>query len=186
MDVKAKLRYLRMSPRKVRLTANLINGMPVAKAENQLAFSKKYAARPILKLLKSAIANAENNNKLKKDNLFVKKITVDQGPTLKRWRARAFGRAGMIRKRSSHVSVVLGELKTMASKKKIAKSASSKADKQPAKDKITKRPVVDYSEIKQEAKGKKDESKSPDEQKKKPSLSFKNIKDKFSRRLGEG
>lgn len=109
MHVTAHLRYLRMSPRKVRLVTDLVKGMDVSEADAQLAHRSRAAVAPLRKLLHSAIANAEHNFKLQAGNLFVQEITVNQGPTLKRFRARAFGRAATIRKRSSHVTVVLGE-----------------------------------------------------------------------------
>ena len=109
MDVKAKASHIKMSPRKVRLVVDVVRGMDVAKAKDQLQFIHKAAVRPVLKLLNSAIANATNNFELKEDNLYVKEIRVDQGPTLKRWRPRAFGRAAPIRKRTSHISIILGE-----------------------------------------------------------------------------
>ena len=109
MEVKAKTRYLRISPRKVKLVIDLIRGLRVDQAQIQLHFLKKEAARPVLKLVNSAIANAENNFHLKKEFLYIKKITADQGPTLRRWFPRAFGRAGMIRKRSTHITVILDE-----------------------------------------------------------------------------
>lgn len=119
MEVKAKLRFLRMSPKKVRLVVDLIRGMNVNDAIHQLQFNPKAASNPLLKLLNSAIANAENNFKLDNNNLFIKKITVDQGPTLHRWKPRAFGRATEIRKRSSHIIIVLDEI--VPSKKVKAK-----------------------------------------------------------------
>ncbi len=179
METKATLRYLRMTPQKVQLVAGLVRGLPVEQAIHQLTFSKKAAARPLLKLVQSAIANAENNNQLKKDNLFIKKIMVNQGPVLKRWRARAFGRAGLIQKRSSHIYVILDEL---APSKVQKKTAAKKATKTATEKE---RPVVDFNEVKKQAKGKEEKSGSPDEQKKKPLGGFKNIKDKFTRRLGE-
>lgn len=182
MEVLAKLRFLRMAPRKIRLVVDTIRGLPVEQAEYQLAFLEKKAAVPVLKLLKSAMANAENNFKLKKDNLYIKKITVDQGPTLKRWQPRAFGRAAMIRKKSSHITVVLDELKSPAKVKKAKKQKIAKAI---PKKKKEERPIVRYEEIKREAKGKEEARKSPTVQKKKPLISFKNIKDRFTRRLGE-
>ncbi len=180
MEVNAKLRHLRMSPRKVRLVADVIRGMTTEEAEYQLMYLSKAASRPILKLLRSAIANAENNFKLDKNNLYIKQITVDQGPTLKRWRARAFGRAAEIRKRSSHVVIVLDEIKAT----KASASASSKQKKGKSQD----GPVVDYQDIKQEAKGKKTEEPALGEeqpQQKKADKGFSGLKDKFSRRLGE-
>lgn len=107
MEVTAKLIRLRMSPRKVRLIARLISRKTVQAAETQLVFLKQIAAEPILKLLKSAVANAEHNFKLDKDKLWVKSITVDAGETIKRSRPRAFGRAAPIRKRTSHIHLVL-------------------------------------------------------------------------------
>lgn len=107
MEVKAHARFIRMSPRKVRLVANLIKGMPASLAETKLPFLRKDAVRPVWKLLKSAIANAAHNANLAKDQLYVKAITVDQGPTLKRFHPRAFGKAAPIRKRTSHISIIL-------------------------------------------------------------------------------
>ncbi len=129
METTAKLRHLRQSPRKVRLVADLIRTMPVERALEQLKFSTKKAAKPITKLLNSAIANAIHNYKMSKDNLFIKEIRVDEGATLKRWRARAMGRAGAIRKRTSHISIVLAEIK--ASK---VKSTDKKDDSKSKKD----------------------------------------------------
>jgi large subunit ribosomal protein L22 len=111
MEVKAQAKYVRMSPRKIRLVADLIRSLEVEKAEFQLSFMTKAAAEPVLKLLKSAVANALHDFKLKKENLYVKEIRADAGPTLKRWQPRAFGRATPIRKRSAHIAVVLGEKK---------------------------------------------------------------------------
>lgn len=107
MEVTAKLTRLRMSPRKVRLIARLISRKNVQAAETQLVFLKQAAAEPVLKLLKSAMANAEHNFKLDKEKLWVKTITVDAGETIKRSRPRAFGRAAPIRKRTSHINLVL-------------------------------------------------------------------------------
>lgn len=107
-DVHAHLRFLRMAPRKVRLVVDTIRGLGVTEAEHQLSFNSKHAARPILKLLKSAIANAENNFKLDRKVLFVKTITADGGPTLKRYRPRAMGASAQILKRTSHITITLG------------------------------------------------------------------------------
>ena len=109
MEIKAQAKFIRMSPKKVRLIVDLIRGMDVKNAETQLNFSKKLAKEPVLKVLRSGIANAENNFELKKENLFIKKIVVDEGPTLKRWHPRAHGRAATIRKRSSHIGIELSE-----------------------------------------------------------------------------
>lgn len=104
----AKLNYLRMAPRKVRLIANSMKGLPVNEAEAQLVMSPKKASEPLLKLLRSAIANSKQKS-LKLENLFVKELRVDQGPMLKRQMPRAMGRATMIQKKTSHVSLVLIE-----------------------------------------------------------------------------
>ena len=107
--VTAKLKHLRISPRKVRLVADLIRGLTVREAEKQLKFLTKRAARPVLKLLDSAVANAQNNANLAKEGLFISKIVVEVGPSLKRWRPRAMGRATPIMKRTSHITLVLEE-----------------------------------------------------------------------------
>jgi len=109
MLFKAKLGHLRISPRKVRLVTDLIKGLPVKQAEIQLKFLTKRSVEPILKLLNSAVANAKNNNDISKDNLFISNIIVDVGPTLKRWRPRAMGRASSIMKRTSHITLILSQ-----------------------------------------------------------------------------
>lgn len=111
MEVKAKLNYLRIAPRKVRLVADLIRGKDVEEAERILRFTKKKAKKPLLKLLQSAIANAVNNFKLKKENLFVAKLLVNEGPRLKRIFPGGRGRPKLILKRTSHIEIVLKEKK---------------------------------------------------------------------------
>ena len=107
MQYKFHLNKLRIAPRKVRQVVALIKGSPVEKAEIQLKFQSKRAALPILKLLKSGIASAVNNFNLSPDNLYVANIFVDEGQTLKRFRPRAFGKAGAIHKKTSHITLVL-------------------------------------------------------------------------------
>lgn len=109
MEVRAKLRHLRMSPQKVRLVADCVRGKPVQEAVDSLRFMKRIAARPLHKLIRSAISNADQKGGIDVDALFVKKISVDQGPTLKRWMPRARGRADRISKRTSHITVILDE-----------------------------------------------------------------------------
>jgi large subunit ribosomal protein L22 len=104
---KAQLRYLRMAPRKIRLIVDLIRGLHVTEAMKQLQFSKKDAARPIMKLLASAIANAEHNAQMKTETLIVKTAFVDGGPILYRSMPRAQGRATPLRKRTSHITIIL-------------------------------------------------------------------------------
>ena len=108
MEVKAKLRFTRIAPRKARLVADLIRGKRSEDALSILAFTPKAAARIIIKLLRSAIANADQK-KIDVDRLYVKTIMVDQGPTMKRFMPRAMGRATTIRKRTSHITIVLDE-----------------------------------------------------------------------------
>lgn len=109
MEIKAKAKFIRMSPKKVRLVVNLIKGLDVEEALEQLKVVKKDAALPVSKLIKSMIANAQENHELKKDNLMISEARVDEGPTLKRFRPRAMGRATPIRKRSSHIAITLAE-----------------------------------------------------------------------------
>ena len=103
----ARLRHLRMAPRKVRLVADLIRGKGVEEALNILQFTEKRSSEPLAKLLKSAVANADEKGNVNVDKLFVSKITVDGGPTIKRFRPRAMGRATPILKRTSHIFVGL-------------------------------------------------------------------------------
>jgi len=109
MQVSAKLRMARISPQKARLVADQIRGLPVEKALNTLSFSTKRAAGLIKKVLESAIANAEHNEGADVDELRVRTICVDEGPTLKRVEARAKGRANRINKRTSHIHVSVAD-----------------------------------------------------------------------------
>ncbi len=124
MEVKASLKHLRMSPRKIRLVIDVVRKMPVLAALDQLKFINKKAADPIAKLLRSAIANAQNTYSLSDDNLYIKEIRSDEGVMLKRWMPRAHGRATSIRKRGCHLSLVLAEIKESGKKeKKVVKAA---------------------------------------------------------------
>ena len=105
--VRAKARYVRVAPRKARLIADQVRGMPVEEARTLLAFSSRGAAQDVARLIDSAAANAEANHELVADELRIADIRVDEGPTLKRWRARARGRATPIHKKTSHLSVAL-------------------------------------------------------------------------------
>lgn len=107
MSVQAKLKYLRISPRKVRLVADLMRGRSVDEAEKVLKFTMKRSADPLLKLLNSAIANAENNFGMKRDGLYIAEIKVDGGPILKRFMPRARGSVSSIHKKTSHISIML-------------------------------------------------------------------------------
>jgi large subunit ribosomal protein L22 len=116
MDVHAKAKYIRMSPRKVRLVTNLIKGQTLDAARTQLSFLPKAAALPVLKALNSAAANAVNNFKLDETSLSIKAAMTDQGPSLKRWRARAMGRAAPILKRTCHITIVVTDGKDTVAK----------------------------------------------------------------------
>lgn len=110
-QIKASLNYYRVSPRKARLIANLVKGLPVNAAIKQMMFSRKRSSPALLKLLKSAVSNAKNNFHLEPEKLYVKEFRVDEGPTFKRYMPRARGRATVIRKRTSHISLLLDEFK---------------------------------------------------------------------------
>jgi large subunit ribosomal protein L22 len=113
MESIAHLRNLRMAPRKVSMVVALVRGKPVEAALNILRFTPRAAARPVEKLIKSAVANASDLSKgqVDVDTLYVKTISVDQGPTQRRFMPRAMGRASRINKKSSHIHVVLAEAK---------------------------------------------------------------------------
>src|SRR5205823_1032092 len=106
-EVRAEAKWVRVSPRKARLVVDHIRGRTVPEARTVLAFTTRAAAREVEKVLKSAVANAEANHDLLGDDLVVSAAYVDEGPTLKRWRARARGRVARIRKRTCHITVLL-------------------------------------------------------------------------------
>lgn len=150
----AKLNYLRIAPRKARLVANLIKGRSANEAEAQLALNPKKAAEAVLKLLRSAIANSKQKE-MKAENLFVKEIRVDQGPSLKRFMPRAQGRATTILKRSSHISLILGEAENpktsrfkIVKPKKIRKEKIEKirAEREAKKPKLTEKETIKGAE----------------------------------------
>jgi len=105
----AKLKYLQIAPRKVRLSAHMIKGLSVNEAEAQLMLNPQRANIVLLKLLRCAISNAKQTGKLNPENLFISEIRVDNGPMLKRFMPRAMGRATPIQKKSSHITLVLAE-----------------------------------------------------------------------------
>jgi large subunit ribosomal protein L22 len=109
MEARAIAKYLRISPRKVRLNADLIRGKGVEEAINLLSHTPKAGAKVVSKVVQSALANARQDKSIDVDTLFVKTIFVNQGPSLKRFRPKPMGRAGRIRKRTCHVTVVLSE-----------------------------------------------------------------------------
>lgn len=109
MEAKAVAKHVRISPRKARLVIDLIRGKNVIQAEAILKYTANRAAEPIIKVLHSAAANAENNLNLSRDSLIVTKAFVDQGPSLKRFKPRAMGRADRMLHRTSHITVVVGD-----------------------------------------------------------------------------
>ncbi len=109
MEVKAVAKYIRISPRKVRVIMDQVRGRKVEEALNRLSFAPQRGAFVLKKLINSAVANAEQNLNMDVDKLYIKRIFADQGPTLKRFRARAMGRATRIKKRTSHLTVILDE-----------------------------------------------------------------------------
>lgn len=154
MQVNAKLRHLHISPRKVRLVVDLIRGLSVDAAMKQLTFCRKSASEPVMKLLKSAVANAEHNFQADISTLRIAKIAVDSGSTLHRWRARAHGSAAPIRKRMSHILLILSdespaEVHRKQSKGgKIKKEEGSPAEKVSETKKVAKKSTQKTKETK--------------------------------------
>lgn len=123
MEVKAKAKNIRISPTKVRLVINLIRGKNAPQALKELQFIGKKAAFPVLKVLKSALLNAKNNYNLDDKNLYIAKIQADPGPVYKRVKFRARGRRDIIRKRTTHITVILEEVEKEARKRKLTEEA---------------------------------------------------------------
>jgi large subunit ribosomal protein L22 len=149
MEVIAKLNYLRISARKVRLVADLIRGKKVEQAQDILRFASKRATLPLSKLLKSAMANAKNNFGLDENNFYISKLLVNDGPKLKRFMPRARGQAYEIQKKTSHIVLVLKEIEETANlknKQKIGKGRTEKIEE------IKEKTEGKSPEIKKEAK----------------------------------
>ncbi len=159
MKVRAFLKNYRVSPRKVRLLTTLVKGLPVEDAMTQLDRSSKLSSLQVKKLVVSALANAENNFGLDRKNLYVFEMRVDEGPTMKRWMPRAFGRATEIHKRTSRITLVLEEFVEGAGRKtKEEIAAEKKKRKSDEKRKLTdkKRSDLNKTDVKSaEKKGKK-------------------------------
>jgi len=151
----AKLNYLRIAPRKVRLVASALKGLSVNEAEAQLMFRPQRSSEPLLKLLRSAVANAKNNQKLDEEKLYIKTIKVDGGPMLKRFLPRAMGRATPLQKKMSHVTVILEErekktksrFNVSIEKKKVSKKEQKEKAKKAAMKAKTEKPEVEKKEI---------------------------------------
>jgi large subunit ribosomal protein L22 len=114
MNARAQAKHIRESPYKVRRVLDLVRGLPVDEARIVLEFTNRKAAGTVIKVLDSAVANAEHNFALDADELYVAEAYADEGPTLKRWRPRARGRATKIRKRTSHITIVVAETEEVA------------------------------------------------------------------------
>jgi large subunit ribosomal protein L22 len=122
----ARARFVRVTPMKARRVVDLIRGLPAREALTVLQFAPQAASEPVFKVLASAVANAENNERLDPDTLLVSQAYVDEGPTMKRFRPRAQGRAYRIRKRTSHITVVVESVVTTRPAKKAAKKTTAK------------------------------------------------------------
>ena len=127
--MRAQAKWVRISPRKARVVAEHIRGRSVPEARTVLAFTQRAAAAEIAKVLKSAVANAEANHGLVGDELLVYACTIDEGPTIKRWRARARGRVARIRKRTCHITIRLAE--NPKANQRRAQSAQAQAEAAP-------------------------------------------------------
>ena len=158
MEINATLRHLRMAPRKVRLVVDLVRGLSVPEDETRLSFLQKEAARPVLKLLRSAMANASHNFKLDPATLVVKKITADGGATLKRFRPRAMGRAAPIRKRTTHIFLTLAPATDAPVAKPRASRAAAKASSVASAAPVAEKKVVKKAAPKRKAATKKADS----------------------------
>ena len=139
MEVKARIKNLRISPRKVRLVADLVRGKKASDALAQLRFTNKKSAKPVSDIIQSGIANAEHNFKLDPENLYIKEIRVDKGLTLKRYQPRAFGRATMIQKKMSHINLVLAEINPTSEKKATEKKDTTAKKESDTKTEETKK-----------------------------------------------
>ena len=158
MAITAKIKYLRIAPRKMRLVADLIRGKSAKEAKNLLHFTIKKGTQDFLKLLESAISAAKNNLQIEESALYIKKLTVDEGPKLKRWMPRARGQATPLQLKTSHINLILEEIKGNNLKSKdtpgdelrsssrlanarVAEAGQlAKAEKTPRTDKAVERP----------------------------------------------
>jgi len=146
MQVTAKLKYLRVTARKTREVIDLIRDKTATEAKVLLSFALRKSAIPVLKLLNSAITSAKNDLSIDEENLYISKITVDEGPTLKRWHAMSRGRAYPIMKRSVHITIILSEInpkkEAKIGTKEIKKEKKVKKQKKQIKNKINKKITI--------------------------------------------
>lgn len=133
MQARSEAKFIRIAPRKVRLLVNLIRGMHIQAARAQLKFATKHSSEPILKALNSAVANAAHNLKADTKDFYVLQAFVNEGPKIKRYTPKAQGRATLIRKRTSHITIVVGDKEEAKAIKVAKKSTSPKAAKPEAK-----------------------------------------------------
>lgn len=150
MEITAKLSNLRTAPRKVRQTIDLVRGKSVPEAQSILSFTVSRSARVVLNLLNSAVASAKHNHQLDESNLYIFKITADEGPKMKRWHPMSRGRAYPIIKRSSHIALVLKEINP------TVKESTNTEEVQMVNSNKTKETKVKSKKIVKEAKVKKD------------------------------
>ena len=148
MQIQVKLNYLRIAPRKTRQIVDLVRGKTAIEAANILEFVVRKPAEPILKLLKSAMATAKNDSKLDVNNLYISKITANEGPKLKRFRPVSRGSAHALWKRTSHIVLVLDEIKPTL--RPFGKSQGRQAQGKPGKIDATKQIVEEISEGKED------------------------------------
>jgi len=148
MQATARLNYLHIAPRKVRLIADMIRKKSVKEAERILNFIPQRAALPVIKLIKSAVSNAKNSLGIEESNLFISKITVDEGPKIKKWMPRARGSPSPIHKKTSHIFLVLDEIEK--GKAKVKKEQGSlRAEEEKKQEKTVKniqKPKISRSE----------------------------------------
>jgi large subunit ribosomal protein L22 len=175
MKVTAKAKHIRIAPRKTRLVADLVRGKKAEEAQRILSFTIKKGASPLLKVLNSAIASAKNNFEIEPSNLYIKKIVVDEGPKLKRWRPRSRGMASPIQKKTSHFEIVLEEIS------ETKKTISPKKEKIKVVKKISQEDLKEIKKEEAEDLASKKEKFRPETEKPKPNLQ-KGIKKIFRRK----
>ena len=132
MEARAQARFVRVTPMKARRVVDLIRGLPASEARAVLTFAPQAASEPVGKVLDSAVANATNNHNLDPATLVISEAYVDEGPTMKRFRPRAQGRAARIRKRTSHITIVVESRRPAAPKPAVKKAVAKKAADKPA------------------------------------------------------
>ena len=152
MEIKVKLSNLRTAPRKVRQVIDLVRGKKVLEAQSILLFTVNKSARPVLRLLNSAVASAKHDFHLEESNLFIYKIAVDEGPKLKRWHPMSRGRAYPIIKRSAHIALILKELNP-TEKEAVKEIKNTEVKKEKVQEETAKKTVK--KEVKKTVKAKK-------------------------------